>query len=156
MSIAGTFLYYAREVDPCILSSKNESNIHQAMPTSKTNNKMYMLMSYAHAYPNTKMRYYTIGMCLCIDSESSHLVLSKRHSSDMDQYFSVINHHDQIFNQYQWNFFHFERIFYASQRHTIYYSSRRLCDYQQWKNDYNHYHYYGRVSTQAASHSNQN
>ena len=74
------FLYYARAVDPCILPAINEISSQQAKPTKETNNKVKMLMDYAHTYPDTKIRYHASDIQLCIDSHAAYLVLPSARS----------------------------------------------------------------------------
>ena len=61
-AINGTFLYYGRAIDPCILPVINEISTQQAQPTEETNAKANMLMDYVHTYPNAKIRYYASDM----------------------------------------------------------------------------------------------
>ena len=63
-SICGSFLYYARAVDPTILRALNEIATQQAAPTLETNKKVSMLMDYLNTYPNAKLRYYAGSMTL--------------------------------------------------------------------------------------------
>ena len=44
----GSFLYYARAVNPCMLPMINETIFQQARETEENNNKATMLLSYAH------------------------------------------------------------------------------------------------------------
>ena len=55
-AINGTYLYYARGVDPCMLSAINEISSQQARPTQETNKKVSMLMDYSITYPNATIR----------------------------------------------------------------------------------------------------
>ena len=73
-AITGTFLYYGRAVDPCILPACNEIGSQQAVPTSKTVTAANMLMDYLHTYPSATIRYHTSDMCLHIDSDAAYLV----------------------------------------------------------------------------------
>ena len=47
----GTFLYYACDIDPCIIPAINEISTQQAQPTSATNTKAQILIENAHTYP---------------------------------------------------------------------------------------------------------
>ena len=49
--INGTFMYYTRVVDPCMLPVVNKISSQQAQPTYKTNNKVTMIIDYVHTYP---------------------------------------------------------------------------------------------------------
>jgi hypothetical protein len=55
-SISGTFLYYGRVCDPCILFALNQIASKQAKPTTDTIPKTDMLMDYLHTYPNAVIR----------------------------------------------------------------------------------------------------
>ena len=69
-SISGTFLYYTRSIDACILPALNEISASQAQPTEDTNKKYTMLMYYAHTYPDAVIRYHASNMRLHIDSDA--------------------------------------------------------------------------------------
>ena len=79
-SINGTFLYYGRAVDPCMLPAINEISTQQSHPTTDTNAKAKMLMDYAHTYPNATIRYKASDMQLHVDSDAAYLVLPKARS----------------------------------------------------------------------------
>ena len=51
--IVGTFLYYARSVDPKMLRDINEISRVKSKPTKDTNQKASMLLDCAATYPNT-------------------------------------------------------------------------------------------------------
>ena len=74
-AIVGTFLYYARAVDPTILPAINDIASAQANPTENTNEKLKMLLDYMHTYPQAKIRYKASQMILHIDSDAAYLVL---------------------------------------------------------------------------------
>ena len=78
--ITGTFLYYGRAVDPCILPACNELGTEQASPTAKTLPATNMLMDYLHTNPIATIRYIASDMCIHIDSDASYLVLPKARS----------------------------------------------------------------------------
>jgi len=59
-SINGTFLYYARAVDPTMLVALNEISQQQSKPTAATLKKCDRLMDYAATYPNAVIRYHWI------------------------------------------------------------------------------------------------
>jgi hypothetical protein len=77
-AISGTFLYYGRACDPCILPALNEIASEQASPTTGTINKTDMLMDYLHTYPNAAIRYYASDMILKITSDAAYLVLQPK------------------------------------------------------------------------------
>eukprot|EP00957_Ditylum_brightwellii_P124117 9461674-Ditylum_brightwellii.AAC.1 len=51
-SIIGTFLYYARAVDPTILVALNDLGTQQSAPTVKTKKGAEWLMDFMHTYPD--------------------------------------------------------------------------------------------------------
>jgi hypothetical protein len=79
-SVNGTFMYYGRAVDPCILVALNEISTEQAKPTTATHGKTDMLMDYLHTYPNAVIRFYASNMILKICSDAAYLVLPKAKS----------------------------------------------------------------------------
>ncbi len=72
-SISGTFLYYGRACNPCILPDLNEIASEQAKPTTDTIPKTDMLMDYLHTYPNAVIRYHASGMILKITSNTASI-----------------------------------------------------------------------------------
>jgi hypothetical protein len=76
-SISGTFLYYGRACDPCILPALNEIASEQAKPTTGTIPKTGMPMDYLHTYPNAVIRYHASDMILKITSDAAYLVQPK-------------------------------------------------------------------------------
>jgi hypothetical protein len=76
-SISGTFLYYGRACDPCILLALNEIASEQAKPTTGTIPKTGMLMDYLHTYLNAIIRYQASNMILKITSGAAYLVQPK-------------------------------------------------------------------------------
>ena len=79
-AINGTFLYYARVVDLCMLPVINKISSQKAIPTEATNNKATMLMDYAYHYSNAILRYYASTMKLYIDSDTACLILPNTRS----------------------------------------------------------------------------
>jgi hypothetical protein len=79
-SISGTFLYYGRAVDPCILPALNEIASQQAKPTTDTIAITDMLMDYLYNYPDAIIRYYASDMLLKITSDAAYLVQPKARS----------------------------------------------------------------------------
>ena len=75
--ISGTFLYYDRGVDPCILPMLNEITSEQAKPTTNTSEKCDMLMDYLHTNPNAAICYHAIDMILKVAFDAAFLVLPK-------------------------------------------------------------------------------
>jgi hypothetical protein len=79
-SCVGSFLYYARAVDPSILPAINEISAAQAAPTQKTMKACTMLMDYMSTYPLAIIRYHASEMVLHIDSDAAYLVLPNARS----------------------------------------------------------------------------
>ena len=79
-AITGTFLYYARGVDPTILVALNEISGQQSAPTTDTMKKCNKLMDYLHTHPNATIRYRASDMILYIESDAAYLVLPKARS----------------------------------------------------------------------------
>ena len=67
--IIGSFLYYARAVDPTMLTALNELSGEQSKPTTNTHTKVNLLLDYAHTYPNATLRYRASDMVLCVESD---------------------------------------------------------------------------------------
>ena len=79
-AINGKFLYYARAVDLYMLPAINEILSQQAKPTQVTNNKVSMLMDYAHLHHDAVICYHASDMQLHINSDAVCLVLPKARS----------------------------------------------------------------------------
>jgi hypothetical protein len=86
-AIAGTFLFYARAVDPTILPALNELATEQAAPTTDTEAKAIMLMDYLATHPNATIRYHASDMVLHVESDAAYLVLPKARSRAAGHYF---------------------------------------------------------------------
>jgi hypothetical protein len=72
-SVSGTFLYYARAVDPTILPALNEISNNQATPTKVTGQACDLLLDYLTTYPNATIRYYASDMILHIVADRDHM-----------------------------------------------------------------------------------
>jgi hypothetical protein len=79
-SVNGTFMYYGRGVDPCILVALNDISTEQAAPTTETLEKTEMLMDYLHTYPNAVIRFHASDMLLKSTTDAAYLVLPKARS----------------------------------------------------------------------------
>jgi hypothetical protein len=90
-SINGTFLYYARAVDPTMLVALNEISQQQSKPTAATLKKCDRLMDYAATYPNAVIRYHASDMILHVDTDAAYLVLPKAKSRVAGHYY-LSNH----------------------------------------------------------------
>ena len=96
-SIVGTFLYYARAIDPTILPALNEISTQQSKPTKKTLAKTKMLLDYMATYPNARMRFVAGTMQLLVESDAAYLVLPNAKSRFAGHYMlaSKPNIHNQ-------------------------------------------------------------
>jgi len=74
-AISGTFLYYARAVDPTILPALNEISNQQSKPTEKTAKACKQLIDYLFTHPKAVIRYYASDMVLSLISDAAYLVL---------------------------------------------------------------------------------
>jgi hypothetical protein len=79
-SVSGTFLYYARAVDPTILPALNEISNNQAKPTVLTGKACDLLLDYLSTHPDAIIRYYASDMILCIVADAAYLVLPNARS----------------------------------------------------------------------------
>ena len=73
-SVADTFLYYSRAIDPTMIVALNNIVSVQAKPTKNTILKYNRLMDYAATYPNAKLRFFASDMILHVDSDAAYLV----------------------------------------------------------------------------------
>ena len=71
--IDGTFLYYARAVDPTMLMALNEIGANQAAPTATTARKVAQFLNYAATYPDSIVTYMASDMVLHVHSDASYL-----------------------------------------------------------------------------------
>jgi hypothetical protein len=79
-SRSGTFLYYGRGCNPCILPALKEIASEQAAPATDTRETTHMLLDYLPTYPNAVLRYYASNMILKITSDAAYLVRPKARS----------------------------------------------------------------------------
>ena len=79
-SVVGSLLYYARALDPTLLTALNHIGTSQAQPTHHTKDQCKRLMDYVCTYQNAFIRYHASDMILHIDSDAAYLVLPKAKS----------------------------------------------------------------------------
>ena len=89
--ILGTFLYYSRAIDPCILPVLNEIASKQSKPTTDTATKCDMLMDYLHTNPNAVIRYRDREILLKFVSNTVFLLLPQARSRAAAVYHLVWN-----------------------------------------------------------------
>ncbi len=68
--VVGTLLYYARTVDPSILTAVHELGSIQSKPTLKDIQKVERLLQYVSSYQNGATRYYGSSMQLEVQSDA--------------------------------------------------------------------------------------
>jgi hypothetical protein len=71
--VIGTLLYYARTVDPSVLTVVHELGSVQSRPTLNDMKKMERLLQYTSAHQNYGIRYHASNMQLQIQSDASYL-----------------------------------------------------------------------------------
>jgi hypothetical protein len=71
--VIGTLLYYARTVDPAVLTVVHELGSVQARPTLNDLKKMERLLQYISCHQNHGIRYHASDMQLQIQSDASYL-----------------------------------------------------------------------------------
>jgi len=78
--IIGTLLYYARAVDPTMLTALNKVASRQANPTIAVELAAERILSYAKTFPNAQIVYEASDMILCAHSDASYLSETKARS----------------------------------------------------------------------------
>ena len=71
--VVGTLLYYARAVDPTMLTALNDIGSQQSKPTNITADQLCQLLDYAASNPDATIRYKASDMILHIHSDGSYL-----------------------------------------------------------------------------------
>ena len=78
--VVGTFLFYARCVDPTLLPALNSLAEEQAAPTTDTLQRVHQFLDYVATFPDSTIRYRASAMQLWIDSDAAYLVSAKARS----------------------------------------------------------------------------
>ena len=78
--IVGVFLFYARAVDPTMLTAINKIASRQSNPTSLIKKEIDRFLQYANKYPDAKMRVRASNMKLVCHSDGSYLSESEARS----------------------------------------------------------------------------
>ena len=78
--VLGTFLYYARAVDPTMLVALSAIASEQAKPTKTTMEKVDQFLDYAASQEEAVLTYHASDMVLAIHSDASYLSESKARS----------------------------------------------------------------------------
>ena len=71
--VVGTFLYYARAVDPTMLVALNSNSTEQSNRIEATAKSVTQMLNYESTHSESITRYHAIGMILHIHSEASFL-----------------------------------------------------------------------------------
>jgi Reverse transcriptase (RNA-dependent DNA polymerase) len=71
--VLGMLLYYARAVDPMLLTAIGTLSSQQAKGTQKTMSAVTQLLNYCATYPDTTTRFIASDMVLCVESDASYL-----------------------------------------------------------------------------------
>ena len=69
----GSFLYYARAVNPTILMALSNIVTQQLAPTVNTKKQVDQFLDYMWTHPDAKIRYQASGMILNVHSDASYL-----------------------------------------------------------------------------------
>ena len=78
--IVGVFLFYARAVDPTMLTAINKIASRQAKPTSLIKKEVERFLQYANKWPDATMRIHASNMKLVCHSDGSYLSESEARS----------------------------------------------------------------------------
>lgn len=78
--ITGSLLYYARAVDPTMLTATNAVASSQATPTQLVREQAIRLLQYARAFPDNRVVFHKSKMHFIIQSDASYLSRSKARS----------------------------------------------------------------------------
>ena len=78
--VTGTFLYYARAVDPTMLVTLSAIASEQSKPTIETMNKCKQFLNYAATHPDAIITYKASDMVLAVSSDASYLIKPKARS----------------------------------------------------------------------------
>ena len=78
--VTGTFLYYARAVDPTMLVALSAIAAGQAAPTARTMEKCLYFLDYAATHPDAILTYSASDMILSVHSDASYLTEPKARS----------------------------------------------------------------------------
>ena len=85
--INATFLYYAREVDPTMLTYLNKIYNCQSTMTQDTMEKCNQYLDYASTHTNTTIKYYASDMILTNDTYGTHIIILEASSRIEGHYY---------------------------------------------------------------------
>ena len=89
--VTGTFLYYARAVDPTMLVALSAIASAQANPTIETMAKCKLFLDYATTHPDAIITYRASDMVLAVHSDASYLIEPKARSRAGGHFFMSQN-----------------------------------------------------------------
>ena len=89
--VTGTFLYYARAVDPTMLTALSTIATQQSSPTEQTMQKVKQFLDDASTHPNAIITYHARDMVLAGHSDASCLSKSKARSRSGGHFFMSNN-----------------------------------------------------------------
>ena len=89
--VTGTLLYYARAVDPIMLTSLGSITDQKANPTEKTMQKVKQLLDYAASHPDAVLTYQSSYMVLAGHINTSYLSKTKARSRAGGHFFMSNN-----------------------------------------------------------------
>jgi hypothetical protein len=92
--VTGTFLFYARAVDPTMLVALGSLAVEQANPTENTMKKCKQFLDYAATQEDAVITYRTSDMVLAIHSDASYLSEPKARSQAGGHFFLSENDTD--------------------------------------------------------------
>jgi hypothetical protein len=78
--IVGSFLYYARAVDPTIIMALSEISSQQSAPTENTTKRINQFLDYMWTHPDAIIRYRASDMIINVHSDASYLSAPKARS----------------------------------------------------------------------------
>ena len=78
--VTGTFLFYARAVDPTMLVALSSIASEQSAPTTETMEKAHYFLDYAASHPDAVLTYKASDMVLSVHSDASYLSAPKARS----------------------------------------------------------------------------
>jgi len=78
--VIGSFLYYARAVDPTILMALSAIAADQANPTERTQKRVTQFLDYMATHPDARIRFRASDMVLNVHSDASYLSAPKARS----------------------------------------------------------------------------
>jgi hypothetical protein len=93
--VVGTFLFYARAIDPAMLHALNALAAAQSNGTQATAEALIHLLNYSTTHPDAKILYHASDMLLHIHSNASYLTEAEAHSRAGGHHFLSDNPNNQ-------------------------------------------------------------